>query len=113
MANADRMLEALAEPVRRQIVERLVDRPSAVTELADDLPIGRSAVSQHLQVLKRAQLVTDRAAGTRRIYQVDPDALAILQAYFESFWSRSLETFRELADSDHRKDADADDPTPR
>jgi DNA-binding transcriptional ArsR family regulator len=110
MANADRMLEALAEPARRKIVERLVERPSAVTELAQDMPIGRSAVSQHLQVLKRARLVTDHAAGTRRIYQVDPDALAILQAYFESFWSRSLETFRELTDSDHRKDPDGDDP---
>jgi DNA-binding transcriptional ArsR family regulator len=107
------MLEALAEPVRRQIVERLVERPSAVTELAQDLPISRSAVSQHLQVLKRAHLVTDRAAGTRRIYQVDPDALAILRAYFESFWSRSLETFRELADSNQGKEPDADDPTPR
>jgi DNA-binding transcriptional ArsR family regulator len=105
------MLEALAEPVRREIIERLVERPSAVTELARDMPISRSAVSQHLQVLKRAQLVTDRAAGTRRIYQVDPDALAILRAYFESFWTRSLETFRELADSDHRKDPDADDRT--
>jgi DNA-binding transcriptional ArsR family regulator len=107
------MLEALAEPVRRQIVERLVERPSAVTELAQDLPISRSAVSQHLQVLKRAHLVTDRAAGTRRIYQVDPDALAILRAYFESFWSRSLETFRELADTHPKKEPDADDPTPR
>ena len=107
------MLDALAEPVRRQIVERLVERPSAVTELAQDLPIGRSAVSQHLQVLKRAHLVTDRAVGTRRIYQVDPDALAILRAYFESFWSRSLETFRELADANQGKEPDADDPTPR
>jgi DNA-binding transcriptional ArsR family regulator len=113
MANADQMLDALAEPVRRQIVERLVERPSAVTELAQHLPIGRSAVSQHLQVLKRAHLVTDRAAGTRRIYQVDPDALAILRAYFESFWSRSLETFRDLADSDQRRDPDADDPASR
>ncbi len=113
MANADRMLEVLAEPVRRELVARLVERPSAVTELAQHMPISRSAVSQHLQVLKRAQLVTDRAAGTRRIYQVDPDALAILRAYFESFWSRSLETFRELADSDHRKDPDADAPTRR
>jgi DNA-binding transcriptional ArsR family regulator len=107
------MLDALAEPVRREIVERLVERPSAVTELAEDMPISRSAVSQHLQVLKRAHLVSDHAAGTRRIYQVDPDALAILRAYFESFWSRSLETFREYADSDNRKDPDADDPTPR
>ena len=113
MTNAETMLEALAEPVRREIVERLVERPSAVTELAQDMPISRSAVSQHLQVLKRAHLVTDHAAGTRRIYQVDPDALAILRAYFESFWSRSLETFRELADSDQRKDRDADDPTRR
>jgi DNA-binding transcriptional ArsR family regulator len=107
------MLEALAEPIRRQIVERLVDRPSAVTELAQDLPIGRSAVSQHLQVLKRAHLVTDRPSGTRRIYQVDPDALAMLRAYFESFWSRSLETFRERADANQRKESDADGPTSR
>jgi DNA-binding transcriptional ArsR family regulator len=105
------MLDALAEPVRREIVKRLVERPSAVTELAADMPIGRSAVSQHLQVLKRAHLVTDRAAGTRRIYEVDPDALAILRAYFESFWTRSLETFRERAQSAHRKEADADDRT--
>lgn len=105
MANADLMLEALAEPVRREIVERLVQRPSAVTELAEGMPISRSAVSQHLQVLKRVHLVTDHAAGTRRIYHVDPDALALLRAYFESFWTRSLETFRELADSDDRKDS--------
>jgi DNA-binding transcriptional ArsR family regulator len=107
------MLEALAEPVRRQLMERLVERPSAVTELAQDLPISRSAVSQHLQILKRAHLVSDQAAGTRRIYQVDPDALAILRAYFESFWNRSLETFHELADTDHRRDPDTDDPTRR
>ena len=107
------MLETLAEPVRREIVKRLVERPSAVTELAQDMPISRSAVSQHLQVLKRAHLVSDHAAGTRRIYQVDPDALAILRAYFESFWSRSLETFRELANSEQGKEPDTDDPTPR
>jgi DNA-binding transcriptional ArsR family regulator len=105
------MLEVFAEPVRREIITRLVERPLSVTELARDLPVGRSAVSQHLQVLKRAHLVTDHAAGTRRIYQVDPDALAILRAYFESFWTRSLETFREFADSDHQKDPDADDTT--
>ena len=107
------MLDALAEPVRRKIVERLVERPSAVTELARELPISRSAVSQHLQVLKRAHLVTDHAAGTRRIYQVDPAALAILRAYFDSFWNRSLETFRDLANSDQRKDPNPNDATHR
>lgn len=113
MTNAAEMLEVLAEPVRRQIVERLVEQPSAVTELAAGMPISRSAVSQHLQVLKRAHLVVDRASGTRRIYHVDPDALAILRAYFESFWSRSLDTFRELADADNRKEHEADAPTAR
>jgi DNA-binding transcriptional ArsR family regulator len=105
-ATAEEMLRVLAEPVRRQIIERLVEAPSAVTELAAEMPISRSAVSQHLQVLRRAHLVTDHPEGTRRIYQVDPAALAILRAYFESFWSRSLETFRDLADSENRQDAD-------
>jgi DNA-binding transcriptional ArsR family regulator len=94
------MLEALAEPTRREIIERLVDRPAAVTDLARDLPISRSAVSQHLQILKSVHLVTDRAVGTRRIYSVDPDALAILRAYFESFWNRSLAAFRDAAEAD-------------
>jgi DNA-binding transcriptional ArsR family regulator len=101
------MLEALAEPVRRQLVERLAEQPAAVTELAAEMPISRSAVSQHLQVLKRVQLVVDHAEGTRRIYRVDPDALALLRAYFESFWSRSLETFRDIAESEQRKDVES------
>jgi DNA-binding transcriptional ArsR family regulator len=94
------MLEALAEPTRRAIMERLVDGPRSVTDLADGLPVTRPAVSQHLKVLKQAQLVVDRPAGTRRMYAVDPEALAILHAYFESFWSRSLEAFRRTATID-------------
>ena len=61
------------------------------------MPISRSAVSQHLQVLKRARLVNDHARGTQRIYTVEPEALEILRAYFESFWTRSLATFRDFA----------------
>lgn len=99
MTNAAGLIEAIAEPTRRQIVERLVERPSSVTELANELPISRSAVSQHLQVLKSVDLVTDRPLGTRRIYSVDPAALEILHAYFESFWTRSLAAFRATADT--------------
>lgn len=95
--NAVGLLEAIAEPTRREIVERLIERPSSVTELANDLPISRSAVSQHLQVLKSVELVTDRPVGTSRIYSVDPAALEILHAYFESFWNRSLAAFRDAA----------------
>lgn len=99
------MLEVLGEPVRRELLERLAERPSAVTDLAAQMPISRSAVSQHLQVLKRAHLVDHRPAGTRRIYHVNPEALAILRAYFESFWSRSLDAFRELAETGDSKGA--------
>jgi len=96
--NASVLLDALVEPMRRTIVERLASRPAAVTDLARDLPITRSAVSQHLQILKSAGLVTDRAVGTRRIYAVEPEALAVLRAYFDTFWTRSLTAFRDAAE---------------
>ena len=98
MTNASELLEAIAEPTRRAIVERLAEQPSAVSDLARDMPITRSAVSQHLQILKAAGLVTDQAVGTRRIYRVDPDALAIIRAYFDAFWSRSLAAFQKAAE---------------
>jgi len=98
MTNASVLLDALAEPTRRTILERLADRPAAVSDLAKDLPITRSAVSQHLQILKSVGLVSDRAVGTRRIYTVEPDAVAIIRAYFEAFWTRSLAAFRDAAE---------------
>ncbi len=98
MTNASALLAAIAEPTRRTIVERLAERPAAVSDLAHDLPITRSAVSQHLQILKAAGLVTDRAVGTRRIYTVNPDALAVMRAYFDAFWTRSLDAFRDAAE---------------
>jgi DNA-binding transcriptional ArsR family regulator len=99
-ANAQELLEVLAEPTRREILERLVERPRPVTEIAREMPISRSAVSQHLQVLKRARLVSDHPRGTQRIYTVDPEALSILRAYFDSFWTRSLAAFTDFAESD-------------
>lgn len=98
MTNATALLDAIGEPTRRAILERLVDRPAAVSDLASDLPITRSAVSQHLQILKSVGLVTDRAVGTRRIYAVDPEALAVIRAYFDAFWTRSLAAFRDAAE---------------
>ena len=96
--NAQVLLDALAEPTRREIVERLAVRPSSVTDIARDLPISRSAVSQHLQILKSVGLVTDQPDGTKRIYRVDPDALAIIRGYFDTFWRRSLDSFQQAAE---------------
>lgn len=98
MANASQLLDALAEPTRREIVERLVAQPCSVSDIAREMPITRSAVSQHLQILKSVGLVSDHAEGTRRIYRVDPDALAIIRAYFDSFWRRSLDAFQQAAE---------------
>jgi predicted transcriptional regulator len=95
--NASVLLDALTEPTRRQILERLATQPAAVSDIAREMPISRSAVSQHLQILKSVCLVTDRADGTRRIYQVDPDALSIIRAYFDAFWTRSLASFQQAA----------------
>jgi DNA-binding transcriptional ArsR family regulator len=90
-------LHALGDPTRRDIFERLSRRPHAVGELAHELPISRPAVSQHLKVLKDAGLVFDRPAGTRRVYQVDPKAVAALREYFDAFWGQALKSFEKAA----------------
>ncbi len=76
----------LVDPTRRAIVERLADRPLAVGELANELPVSRPAVSQHLKVLKDAGLVTEQADGTRRIYRLDPIAVGALRDQLDTFW---------------------------
>jgi DNA-binding transcriptional ArsR family regulator len=87
-------LTALGDPTRRAIFERLAERPRAVGELASELPVSRPAVSQHLKVLKDARLVIDRRAGTRRIYQLDPDGVDALRAYLDEFWNTALTAFK-------------------
>jgi DNA-binding transcriptional ArsR family regulator len=85
---------ALADGTRRAIFKRLADGPMAVGELARGLPVSRPAVSQHLKVLKGAGLVRDRAAGTRRLYQVDPKGVEALRAELDVFWGRALEAYK-------------------
>jgi len=97
MANPAAALTALADPTRRAIFERLARSPSAVGDLAREFPVSRPAVSQHLKVLKSAGLVTDQAAGTRRVYSVDAAGVAAVREYFEQFWQRSLASFRTAA----------------
>jgi DNA-binding transcriptional ArsR family regulator len=89
---------ALADRTRRSIVERLAHGPLAVGELARDLPVSRPAVSQHLKVLKRAGLVRDRAAGTRRVYQLDPSGLEALRADLDRFWMQALAGLKEIVE---------------
>jgi DNA-binding transcriptional ArsR family regulator len=91
-------LTALGDPTRRSIFELLAARPSSVGELAAELPVSRPAVSQHLKVLKAAHLVTDRAVGNRRIYQLNPDGVGAMRAYLDRFWNQALASFKEVAE---------------
>lgn len=93
-----RRIEALADPTRRTIFERLGAGERSVGELASELPVSRPAVSQHLKVLKTAGLVAERREGTRRIYRVEPDAVQELRAYFDEFWEQALAAFKTAAE---------------
>ena len=92
-------LDALGDATRRAILERLIDGPLAVGELASEFPVSRPAISQHLRVLKRANLVTDRAAGTRRLYAVNPAAMESLRQYFDRFWTQALTAFKQRVET--------------
>lgn len=95
---ADSALDALGDATRRAIFERLSRGPSAVGELARDLPVSRPAVSQHLKVLATAGLVAHRVDGTRHVYRVEPGAVAGLRRYFEQVWTDALSAFKHAAE---------------
>ena len=93
-------MSALGDATRRAIFELLAEGPRAVGEIAKELPVTRPAVSQHLKVLKEAGLVIDRQDGTRRLYQLNPDGVAALRAYFDRFWNRALTAFKEAVEKE-------------
>jgi DNA-binding transcriptional ArsR family regulator len=88
----------LADGTRRAIVSRLAGGPQAVGQLAAELPVSRSAVSQHLKVLKDAGLVSERAAGTRHLYRLNPAAVAALRDQLDTFWQRALASYVDVAE---------------
>ena len=96
---------ALADPTRRTIFELVAARPRAVGELAEQLPVTRPAVSQHLKLLKAAGLVRDHAEGTRRIYRVEPAGLAELRAQLDRFWNQALANFKDLVEQAQEDDS--------
>jgi DNA-binding transcriptional ArsR family regulator len=89
---------ALADGTRRAIVSRLAEGPQAVGQLAAQLPVTRSAVSQHLKILKDAGLVSEHPVGTRRIYRLNPTAVAALRDQLDTFWQRALTSYVDVAE---------------
>lgn len=92
------MLDALGDRTRRRILDRLREGPQPVVEIARGLPVSRPAVSQHLKVLKDAGLVVDRPSANRRLYTLDPQGIATLRAFLDSFWREALDRFAQLAE---------------
>jgi DNA-binding transcriptional ArsR family regulator len=91
-------LEALGDATRMAIFQKLAAGPTAVNELARTLPVSRPAVSQHLRVLKNAGLATDSKAGTRRLYQLNPEGVARLRAHLDQMWTQALSAFQATAE---------------
>jgi DNA-binding transcriptional ArsR family regulator len=96
-------MDALGDRTRRAVFEQLRSGPKSVGELAAGLPVSRPAVSQHLRVLKEAGLVSERREGTRRIYELAPAGLVELRAYFDQFWSRALDAYKEAVEGKRGK----------
>jgi DNA-binding transcriptional ArsR family regulator len=88
----------LADGTRRAILSRLADGPQPVGQLAAELPVSRSAVSQHLKILKDVGLVSEHAAGTRRVYRLNPVAVAALRDQLDTFWRRALASYTDVAE---------------
>ncbi len=91
-------LDALGHVTRRAILAKLIDGPVSVGELAGNFPVSRPAISQHLRILKNANLVLDRAEGNRRMYELNPDGFASLREYFDQFWATALQAFKKQVD---------------
>ena len=99
----DKQLDAIGDPTRRAILARLRKGPVSVGKLAAAFPVSRPAISQHLRVLKDADLVTDRAEGTRRVYELNPEAFASLREYFDEFWGVALISFKKRVENTPRR----------
>ena len=104
MAYAERALDALGDPTRRQIFKRLRGGARSVGQLAHGMDVSRPAVSQHLRVLKEARLVTDRAEGTRRLYAVDTRGVEALRDWLDGFWDEALSAFKSAAEQEAAKE---------
>ena len=97
------VLKALVEPRRREILQLLGNRELPAGEIAHHFNVSRPAISQHLQVLKAARLVTERRAGTRHFYEARPEALAELKSFLDQFWTDTLGRLADAAEREQRR----------
>ncbi len=101
---ADRVLDALGNQTRRDILALLRESPLTVGAIATQLPISRPAVSKHLRILQRADLVEYNANGTRNIFQLKPAGFQEARAYLDLFWDEALTNFKQVVEATNQID---------
>ena len=99
MVTYGKVLDSLSDSTRREVLDLVRRKPSSVQEIADQLPISRPAVSQHLKILKDADIVTSHPVGTRRVYTVTTDGFEVLRQWLDVMWRDTLSSFAAFADS--------------
>ncbi|MGN6397729.1 MAG: ArsR/SmtB family transcription factor [Mucilaginibacter sp.] len=99
MTDSEKAFNALGDPMRRAILEKLRSNPLAVADIADGLPVTRPAVSQHLKVLKDAKLIRVHRKGTRSVCEIDPDGIIAMRFYLDSMWDSALTAFKQFAEN--------------
>ena len=110
----DAALKALAEPRRRAILRLVWSRELPATDIADRFrDVSRPAISQHLSVLKEADLVTERRDGTRRLYRANHETMAELRAFLDDYWTSGLERLRDVAEAAEVRKRRATHTTPK
>src|SRR5918997_1920823 len=95
----DAVFDALGEPVRRQIIARLRGGPTPVGKLAEQLTVGRPAVSKHLRVLEGAGLVHHESRGTRNLYALAPEGMVVAQQWLVGMWDTALAAYAEAVEA--------------
>jgi len=98
--NTEAAWTAVADPSRRRILEQLAERPRTVAELTRELALSQPAISQHLKVLRAADIVAYTADGARHVYEVRPDGLAALRDDLDRFWRTALGNFRRITEEE-------------
>ncbi|MDB4922092.1 helix-turn-helix transcriptional regulator [Mucilaginibacter sp.] len=104
MSVCEKAFNALGDPTRRLIFEKLRDRPLAVVDIADGLPVSRPAVSQHLKVLREAKLISIHQHGTKNICQIDREGVLAMRNYLDKFWDKALAAFKSTAEKTEKEE---------
>lgn len=104
--------QALADPTRRRVFARVAGGPCSVTEIAQDLPVSRPAVSQHLRVLLDAQLVEVQQQGRMRVYEMRAQGLDRMRRELDSYWRKTLTRFKDVAERSYRPAETTTEGTP-